>query len=99
MEPIQIEIEPWQMKDNRRAGGSGNLQWLYRFGNGYGASVVQGPYSYGGPDGLYELAVIKFDSHGEWELAYETPVTGDVLGYLSVDDVAAALAGIAALEA
>ena len=98
MEPIQVGIQLWQMKDHR-AGGSGNLQWLYRFGNGYGASVVQGPYSYGGPDGLYDLAVIKFDGSGEWDLTYETPVTDDVLGHLTVDDVAAALAGIAALEA
>ena len=53
------------------------------FDNGYGASVVVGPYTYGGEDGLYELAVL--DSNGK--LTYETPVTDDVEGYLSEDDV------------
>jgi len=53
------------------------------FDNGYGASVVVGPHTYGGEDGLYELAVL--DNNGN--LTYETPVTGDVEGYLSEDDV------------
>jgi len=54
-----------------------------KFDNGYGASVVVGPHTYGGEDGLYELAVL--DSNGN--LTYETPVTSDVEGYLSEDDV------------
>ena len=33
-------------------------QKIYKFPNGYGASVIKGPYSYGGPDGLWELAVL-----------------------------------------
>ena len=53
------------------------------FENGYGASVVRGEYTYGGKDGLYELAVL--DSNGD--LTYETPITSDVEGYLSEDDV------------
>jgi hypothetical protein len=54
------------------------------FDNGYGASVVIGPYTYGGEDGLYELAVI-LGSDGK--LTYDTPVTDDVEGYLTEDDV------------
>jgi len=53
------------------------------FDNGYGASVVIGPYTYGGEDGLYELAVL--DSNGK--LTYDTPVTDDVEGYLSEEQV------------
>jgi hypothetical protein len=53
------------------------------FDNGYGASIVKGPMSYGGDRGLYELAVL--DSNGE--LTYDTPVTSDVEGYLSEEDV------------
>ena len=49
------------------------------FENGYGASVVKGEYTYGGKDGLYELAVL--DSNGD--LIYDTPITSDVEGYLS----------------
>jgi hypothetical protein len=40
---------------------------------------VSHTYSYGGKKGLYEVAVL--DSEGD--LTYETPVTNDVIGYLS----------------
>ena len=53
------------------------------FDNGYGASVVKGEHTYGGREGLYELAVLGQDG----KLTYETPVTDDVEGYLSEDDV------------
>lgn len=53
------------------------------FDNGYGASVVKGPYTYGGKDGLYEMAIL--DSNGN--LTYDTPITNDVIGYLSEDEV------------
>ena len=49
------------------------------FENGYGASIVKGEHTYGGKDGLYELAVL--DSNGD--LIYDTPITSDVEGYLS----------------
>ena len=55
-----------------------------QFENGYGASIVKHPYSYGGKDGLYEIAVI--DSEGQ--ITYDTSITNDVIGYLSEDDVA-----------
>jgi hypothetical protein len=63
------------------------------FENGYGASVVKHEYSYGGRDGLYELAVIKDDN-----LCYDTPVTSDVEGYLSEDDVTELLKQIQELK-
>jgi hypothetical protein len=52
------------------------------FTNGYGASVVKHPFSYGGNMGLYELAVLKND-----KLCYTTSITDDVLGYLSPSQV------------
>lgn len=68
---------------------NGGHQVLLQFGNGYGASIVRGPHTYGGPDGLYEVAVIRFEGEtGEWHLTYDTPVTDDVLGYLTEEDVA-----------
>ena len=56
------------------------------FENGYGASVVRGPYTYGGDRGLYEVAVIEGIPE-EWELCYETSITNDVVGYLSKQEV------------
>jgi hypothetical protein len=59
--------------------GIGGIVSRIKFDNGYGASVVQGPHTYGGEDGLYELAVVGKDD----EICYDTPITGDVEGYLS----------------
>ena len=53
------------------------------FDNGFGVSVVSHTHSYGGRDGLYEVAVLDKDG----VLTYETPVTSDVIGYLSEEDV------------
>ena len=53
------------------------------FDNGYGVSVVSHSYSYGGRDGLYEVAVLDSDDN----LTYDTPVTNDVMGYLTEEDV------------
>jgi hypothetical protein len=61
----------------------GGVQARIYFDNGYGASVVKTPYTYGGKEGLYELAVFGKNGH----ITYDTPVTNDVEGYLSEDDV------------
>ena len=55
----------------------------YQFDNGYGASVVKHDASYGGKQGLYEIAVL--DSTGD--LCYSTPITDDVIGYANEDKV------------
>ena len=69
-------------------------QCIVQFPNGYGASVVQGPYTYGGKDGLYELAVLGKDG----EITYDTPITNDVLGYLSEAEVEKTLLEIKNLD-
>ena len=57
------------------------IQYMFRFENNYGASVVKHFGSYGHEDDLWELAVIKFDAEtGEWNLIYDTEITDDVLG-------------------
>lgn len=67
--------------------------------NGYGASIIQGPYSYGGPEGRYELAVLHGDDRlGYGSLCYATPVTSDVLGWLTPEDVTEKLHQINKLE-
>lgn len=68
---------------------SKELQYIFKFENGYGASVVKNIGSYGNRQDLFELAVIIFVSEFEWELCYESKITDDVdvIGYLTNDDV------------
>jgi hypothetical protein len=68
------------------------------FDNGYGVSVVCGTGTYGGGEGLYELGVI-IGNPKSYTLTYATPVTDDVLGYLTEQDVTDTMAKVAALEA
>lgn len=63
--------------------GIGGVQAIIQFDNGYGASVVRTPFTYGGRDGLYELAVLDKDGN----ITYETEITNDVIGYLEEDMV------------
>jgi len=80
--------------------GLGGVQKIYRFDNGYGASVVQTPFSYGGSDGLWEIAVLMFNapSKDDYELTYDTPITNDVLGYLTQNQVSETLQAIRGLQ-
>lgn len=71
--------------------GMGGEHATVEFPNGYGASVIRGGIFYT-KGGTYELAVL----HGG-SLTCETPVTHDVLGYLSENEVDVALAKIEAL--
>ena len=47
--------------------------------NGFAASIIQTPFSKGGYAGLFELAVVK-----NGELCYDTPITNDVLGCMTL---------------
>lgn len=56
------------------------VQAIVRFENGYGASVIRNPDSYG-----TELAVLRFngpDTESDYELVYDTPITSDVIGWI-----------------
>ncbi len=61
---------------------NGGIQYKASFPNRYGASIVQHNFSYGKEQGLWELAVLKDD-----DLSYDTPITNDVLGYLTEQEV------------
>ena len=61
---------------------SDGVHAIVTFDNGYGASVVKTNMSYGGKEGLYELAVL-FDGL----ISYDTPITNDVIGFLTEDEV------------
>lgn len=66
----------------------------YKFSNGYGASIVRHSFSYGGDKGLWELAVL--DKKGN--LDYSTPITGDVIGWLTEEEVEELLDKISMLD-
>ena len=67
--------------------GSNAVQAIHFFPNGYGVSVVRFPGSYGYGQGLYEVAVIKGTDEEDFKLCYDTPITDDVIGYQSVEDI------------
>lgn len=71
----------------RTINGNSGVQTLVFFSNGYGASVVKNPLSYGNREGLFEIAVLIGDK-SEWEICYSTYITDDVLGYQTDADVA-----------
>lgn len=72
--------------------GMGGTRARVDFKNGYGASVITGEMFYTSEGAPYELAVFKDGS-----ICYETPITDDVLGYLTAEEVEATLTKIEAL--
>lgn len=67
---------------------NGGTQVVHRFENNFGASVVRHNFSYGGDEGLFELAVLTFASEeNDYELTYDTEITDDVVGHLTEEDV------------
>lgn len=66
---------------------SGDWQIIFKFPNGFGASVIQGKRSLGGDRGLWEVAVL--DKDGEY--TNDTPVTADtemgIFGYMDANEV------------
>ena len=74
---------------------NGGPQKIYRFDNGYGASVIESHMSYG-----TELAVLHFNSEDNYDftLVYDTPITDDVLGHLTEEELEETLEKISLLE-
>lgn len=68
---------------------------VVEFDNGYGLSIVSHEFSYGGKDGLFEVALLDMDKDGE--IIYD-PALGfsDVVGYLDFSEVAAVIERIEA---
>ncbi len=68
----------------------GNEQVVYRFRNGYGASMI---WDRASSESGYEIGVTRYEGPDDnsWELCYETPITSDVLVRLDVDEARAVL--------
>ena len=78
-----IEIDRFDKYKIESKDFNDGVQYIYKFENEMGASVVRHAGSYGNEKGLWELAVL--DENGE--LDYTTPITNDVIGYLEWVDV------------
>lgn len=74
----------------------GGQAMLVAFRNGLDASVVTGPGTYGGDNGLFELAV-GYEGEGVWE---DCPLTesGGITGWLTETDLLDLLAKVAAFD-
>jgi len=92
---LQLNITEFdQLRFTPPRGEHLNHRAKVHFENNYGASIIIGPHTYGGPKGLYELAVLY-----DGRLCYDTPITSDVEGHLTPDDVTSLLHRIAELPA
>lgn len=67
-------------------------QRIFQFANGYDASVID--HGYGSDEGYEELAVMR-----DGDLDYTTPLTADVLGWLTSEQVVAYLWQLSELPA
>ena len=64
------------------------VQYIFKFENHYGASVIKHDGSYGRDEDLWELAVIKYETdRDKWHLNYGTEITDDVIGWLTDEGV------------
>ena len=72
----------------------GYPQTIYKFPNGYGASIIKIEYIYFG----IEIAVLEFDENGNWDIDYSTPITNDVIGGLNEESRDSVLQQIFELE-
>ena len=75
-----------------------SIQYIYRFPNGYGASVAKFSTSEGHALDLWELAVTTWSDDGD-HLNYSTPITDDVIGNLTSNMVCDILGKIICLPA
>lgn len=71
-------------------------QKVVEFDNGYGLSIVSHEHSYGGNEGLFEIALLDMDKDGE--IIYD-PELGfaDVVGFLDFSEVAAIIERISSV--
>jgi hypothetical protein len=72
-------MNEYLIEKNKMMGG---IQKVYKFPNGYGASVIQHKGSYGYVKGQWEVAVLH-----EEQLCYSTSITSDVIGHLNDPEV------------
>ena len=60
------------------------MHYLYRFPNGYGASVLAPCFV---SNELWEIAVITWENDDKYLLCYDTPITSDVIRCCTIIEV------------
>ena len=83
---LYLQPETWELGVVQKADLDDGVQYVFKFENNYGASVVKSWGSYGFDKDLWELAVICW-SDDEWFIAYDTDITSDVIGNLTNAEV------------
>lgn len=94
------EVPSFQDLEFEPQGLPGGVQATLLMTNGYGVSVI------GGADGLYgdgkntfEVAVVHATDGSSLEICYTTPLTNDVLGWQTVEQVEETLEALAGMAA
>jgi hypothetical protein len=83
---LRMKFTDLEFKQHPGIPGQEAIQAIHFFPNGYGASVVRFPGSYGYEEGLYELAVLE-GTIDDYDLCYDTPITDDIMGHLSEESI------------
>ncbi len=99
----QSDLPKPHMEISRLEQGRGpGMQKLYRFKNGWGASVIMNPHSWGGDNALWELALIKWKTDdwkiSDWQVSQRFPQWRDSKGNLNDAQVAQELRIIGGLK-
>ena len=82
---LSEEFQNYIVKSGQHPVHEEGYHTIVKFPNDYGASIIFTPYSYGYEEGLFEVAVLQFNGKKS-HINYDTPITSDVLGYLTNDD-------------
>ena len=85
-----MQFSDLEFKPHKLGGSHAHARAIFL--NGYGASVITGPYTYSDSDHPYELAVMK---HGR--VCFDTHIADDVLAYQTEEQITALLAAIESL--
>jgi len=73
-------------------------QHLFKFDNGFGASVIDFGYGRSSKIFKYELAIVRFLEKNRFEIVTNTKITDDVLGHISAKKVESTLGRIKRLK-
>lgn len=84
---LYLQPETWELGIMQKDDLGDGVQYIFKFTNNYGASVVKRPGSYGFNNDLWELAVIRWYDDEEWYITYDTEITSDVIGDLTNAEV------------